>query len=173
MEIANYIVWYVNNKFDCTTVQLSPLKLQKILYYVQASYLLKKNGTPLFEENIEKWQYGPVVRDVYFEFKSHGTEHIQYPHSVLLMSNDESGYPKFEFKEFCEKKIESNYEDASLIKRVVDSLVETSPFTLVDWTHREPMWERDKNKIMSGERGLIYDLEEMTRYFKEKPPSFI
>lgn len=173
MDIANYIVWYVNNKFDCTMVQLSPLKLHKILYYVQASYLLKNDGTPLFEENIEKWQYGPVVRDVYFEFKSHGTEHIQYPHSVLLMSENESGFPEFEFQEFCEKKIESNYEDANLIKKVIDSLVEESPFTLVEWTHREPMWERDKSKIMSGERGLIYDLEEMTQYFKENPPSFI
>lgn len=172
MDIANYIIWYANNNYDGDSVYLSPLKLHKILYYVQAMYLAKNNGAPLFEENIEKWQYGPVVRNVYFEFKSHGTDHIQFTHSVLLMTENEKGLPTFEFQEFCENKIESNSEDANLIKEVVDGLITLSPFELVEKTHEEPMWARDKSKIMSGERGLIYDLNEMAEYFKTNPLTF-
>ena len=47
---------------------MTHLKLQKLLYYCQgfALVLLKK---PLFPNMIEAWPYGPVVVDVYHEFK--------------------------------------------------------------------------------------------------------
>ena len=38
---------------------LTNLKLQKLLYY-QQGYHLAAFGTPLFEENVESWMYGPV-----------------------------------------------------------------------------------------------------------------
>ncbi|MDC4901720.1 DUF4065 domain-containing protein, partial [Acinetobacter baumannii] len=58
-DVANYIVWYGNNNF-VDNLTLTPLKLQKVLYYVHAEYLARKNCKPLFNENVEKWQYGPV-----------------------------------------------------------------------------------------------------------------
>ena len=168
MDVANYIIWYVNQNFD-ESVNLSPLKLHKILYYVQATFLARNNGSPLFGENIEKWQYGPVVRNVYFEFKSHGTDHINYPHSVLSMVENNKGLPEFHLIEFNEKILEKDVKASSLIKDVVDKLVSKSPFDLVEMTHREPMWESDKGKILSGERGLIYDNSEITEYFQSNP----
>ena len=43
---------------------LTNLKLQKILYFAQVEFL-KSHDVALFQENIQAWQYGPVVREVY------------------------------------------------------------------------------------------------------------
>ncbi|MEI1687087.1 type II toxin-antitoxin system antitoxin SocA domain-containing protein [Acinetobacter baumannii] len=165
MDVANYIVWYVNNNF-VDNLTLTPLKLQKVLYYVHAEYLARNNGKPLFNENVEKWQYGPVVRNVYFEFKIHGTDHIQFPHSILKVTESTDGIPSFEMIEFNEDVIESCPDTASLIKDVVDKLIEVPAFDLVEKTHQEPMWADDKVRILSGERGLVYDNAEITKYFQ-------
>ena len=43
---------------------LSNLKLQKLLYYAQGHYL-GDHAKPLFEDEIEAWVHGPVVRSIY------------------------------------------------------------------------------------------------------------
>ena len=43
---------------------MSNLKLQKMLYYEQGFHLAAFD-TPLFDENIEAWMFGPVVPEVY------------------------------------------------------------------------------------------------------------
>ena len=39
---------------------ISPLKINKLLYYAQGNFLAKYNA-PLFPEKIQAWQYGPVI----------------------------------------------------------------------------------------------------------------
>lgn len=54
-------------------IPVSPMKLQKLLYFSYRQYLRNTNGLPLFSEQFEAWPYGPVLRSVYDEFKSfHG-----------------------------------------------------------------------------------------------------
>ena len=43
---------------------LCPLRVQKLLYYVQG-WSLGINDVPMFSERIEAWAHGPVVRDLY------------------------------------------------------------------------------------------------------------
>lgn len=50
-------------------VPVTPMKLQKILFFAASEYS-KKTHKPLLTERFEPWQYGPVVRSVYSEFKS-------------------------------------------------------------------------------------------------------
>jgi len=50
-------------------VSVSPMKLQKILYFAASEYA-KRTGKPLLAEDFEAWQYGPVVPSVFHEFKS-------------------------------------------------------------------------------------------------------
>lgn len=50
-------------------IQVSPMKLQKILYFVGCEYV-KSTGSDLFSEDFGVWQYGPVLPTVYDEFKS-------------------------------------------------------------------------------------------------------
>jgi hypothetical protein len=49
-------------------IYISPMKLQKIMYYV-ASEFAKATNHPLFSEKFEAWQYGPVLPSVYREFR--------------------------------------------------------------------------------------------------------
>lgn len=55
---------------------MSNMKLQKMLYY-QQGYHLAAFGTPLFDEDIEAWMYGPVVPCVYDHFKKFGAGGIE------------------------------------------------------------------------------------------------
>lgn len=54
---------------------VSPMKLQKLLYFIACEYQ-KRKGVPLFSEVFEVWKYGPVLRSVYDEFKSFGKNSI-------------------------------------------------------------------------------------------------
>ena len=55
-DVAAYIL---ENQGEMTT-----LKLQKLVYYAQA-WSLSLDKTPLFDEKIEAWPNGPVVKDLY------------------------------------------------------------------------------------------------------------
>ena len=50
-------------------ISVSPMKLQKLLYFVSCEYA-KSSDSSLLSEDFEVWQYGPVIPTVYEEFKS-------------------------------------------------------------------------------------------------------
>jgi len=50
---------------------IDQMKLQKLLFYAHAWHLAMKGG-PLFDEDVEAWPWGPVVRDVYLQTKDCG-----------------------------------------------------------------------------------------------------
>lgn len=66
-------------KEDLWSAKVDHLKLQKLLYFAQAVNLAV-NDEALFDEKIEAWPLGPVVPDVYQEFKQHGSEWISRDH---------------------------------------------------------------------------------------------
>jgi len=49
---------------------ITPLALQKALYYVQG-FFFAFEGRFLFEEDCEAWVHGPVYRDVYYKYSSY------------------------------------------------------------------------------------------------------
>src|SRR5580693_2299753 len=51
--------------------ELSNLKLQKLLYYAQGHYLAE-SGRSLFTDQLQAWSHGPVVPQVYYEYKDNG-----------------------------------------------------------------------------------------------------
>jgi len=51
------------------------LMLNKLLYFAQAHHLAKF-GTPLFEEEIEAWDLGPVISKVYHTYKPYSSGSI-------------------------------------------------------------------------------------------------
>lgn len=58
--------------------ELDPLKLQKLLYYVQVVSVID-HGARAFAADIEAWDDGPVVRQIWERFKifRRGTIHYQ------------------------------------------------------------------------------------------------
>lgn len=66
MDLANYIV----GKCIKDNVPITNLQLQRILYFVQKDFL--KRGSQAFSDDIEAWDFGPVVPNVYFYFCGFG-----------------------------------------------------------------------------------------------------
>lgn len=56
-------------------ITVTPMKLQKILYFVASEYQ-KATKMRLFEEPFLTWAYGPVLYSVFNEFKSFSKENI-------------------------------------------------------------------------------------------------
>ncbi len=54
---------------------LTPMHVQKLLYYAQGWHLALK-GRPLFRETIEAWVHGPVVKEVYAQLAKYGNRPI-------------------------------------------------------------------------------------------------
>lgn len=76
-EVANYII---------DTIPVDNLKLQKLLYYSQAVHMVLNDGERLFNDNIEAWQYGPVVVCVYRKYKRCGFDTIKQPKQPAIKS---------------------------------------------------------------------------------------
>jgi len=56
-------------------IDVTPMKLQKLLYFIYRDYL-KSTDIRLFSERFECWRYGPVLSSIYAEFKSFGAKPI-------------------------------------------------------------------------------------------------
>jgi uncharacterized phage-associated protein len=54
---------------------LSPMKLQKLLFYLQSWHIARKDK-PLIDDFFCRWQYGPVIPSLYHEFKEYGSSAI-------------------------------------------------------------------------------------------------
>jgi len=73
LDIANKLLIRAKNNENGDL--MSNMKLQKMLYY-QQGFHLAYFGTPLFDEEIEAWMYGPVIPSVYDHFKNNGRQGI-------------------------------------------------------------------------------------------------
>ncbi len=73
----------VNSKIDsviqyllCQCEDITPLALQKALYYIQGFYFAFYK-TFLFPEDCQAWVHGPVYRDIYFRYKDYRFDPIE------------------------------------------------------------------------------------------------
>ena len=70
---------FLSNNFVMKALQdkisLSPMKLQKLIYFTYRDYLQSADNQ-LFSESISAWKYGPVVESVYNHFKPFGSKSI-------------------------------------------------------------------------------------------------
>ena len=84
LSMAKYII----DKCTKDKYPISNLQLQKILYYIQREFL--QQGAMAFPENIEAWQFGPVVPEVYKQYCGFGALPIRMRYAVVIQSNDEN-----------------------------------------------------------------------------------
>lgn len=64
IAISYYIINYCKNK----NIEITNLKLNKLLYFINIDYMLNNNGIPIFEEEFLAWRHGPVLESVYNYF---------------------------------------------------------------------------------------------------------
>ena len=82
-SIANYIINISLNSDN----PVNNLKLQKLLYYTQAAFLVE--GKECFEEDLYWYSYGPVVPEVLRKFGYYGNEPIRYRGDNPTLSKEE------------------------------------------------------------------------------------
>lgn len=83
VDFSEYLVKYFNDK----DISITNLKLNKILYYIEAWYLsaCKK---PLFQEDFQAWVHGPVVPEVYHKYKIFGAGNLFMSQDVEINNNN-------------------------------------------------------------------------------------
>lgn len=109
LDITRYVIKYSNDQ----DYGVSNLKLQKILYFIQAYFLIQTNH-PCFKESIEAWDFGPVVPDVYKQYKAYGGTDIPTMESYISFDSDDI----WKSKRIRFNKINIKDEDKILINKV-------------------------------------------------------
>jgi len=109
---------------------ISPMKLQKLVYYSQAWHLVWTDS-PLFNSRIEAWANGPVVPALYEKHRG------QYGLNKGFFGGDVS---------------ELTEDEADSINRVLSSYGDKTSQWLSDLTHMEEPWKTARNGIPAGER---------------------
>ena len=74
-NVATYFLKIVDRDAGST---ITPLKLQKILYYAQGFYLAK-HDVELFVEDFQAWAHGPANVEIYNKYKQFGYSAIEEP----------------------------------------------------------------------------------------------
>lgn len=130
---------------------VSPLALEKIIYYIQNLYMLKYKK-PLFKENCEAWAHGPVYKNVYEAFKTFKYNPIE----------DD----RFQILKYYDKNLNSDVSE--IIELAINTFGMYSAKALEKITHNEDPWKNTYNESASL-LGLdqTMKLEDMNKYFKD------
>lgn len=138
LDIANKLIYKAQEDEPNGGERLTNLKLQKMLYY-QQGYHLAAFGTPLFEEEVEAWMYGPVVPCVYDVYSHYGSETLP-----------EANNP-----------IELLEEEEILFNQVYQAYRDFSAIGLMNRTHNEQPWLQ----ALPHDRGTVISCESMKSFF--------
>lgn len=63
-DVANYLINFAREHGD----YLTPLKLQKLMFYADAWHMVMNDGQELIPDPFEAWIHGPVVKSTYQRF---------------------------------------------------------------------------------------------------------
>ena len=149
--------------------EISPLKLQKTLYFLYAMWAGNANGmnealgsdgssegvseidksyvVDLFEPKFEAWKFGPVDRDVYFEYR------------------DKSRQFDCDKNLICITECENIHDVKSFVDTIISQTFELSDFTLVDMSHQDEAWRNIYSQDPGGtttipKEKIIYEYTE-------------
>jgi uncharacterized phage-associated protein len=152
--IANYFLDHAAARRQ----PLSILPLLKILYFAHA-WNLAKSGHPLVGQPFEAWQYGPVNRVVYEQFKGCGSDPIVGRAKVLNLST-----AKYEVARYNDV----DPETLELLQHVFDYYSQYHPYTLIDLTHEkgapwDQVWAEASRRAVPG---MIISDESIREWFQ-------
>ena len=129
MFTANEIADWILSRFNIESGDtVSPLKLQKLLYYCQAWHYTIFNE-PLFDEGIQAWAHGPVVPSQYKRFAN-----------IPRYANIDISTIELNVPNLC-----INSEE--LLEEVMDIYGEHTAYYLEQLTHRERPWVETRGDL--------------------------
>ncbi len=146
IEFSKYVINYsneINTSQDIgdAAEKITNLKLQKIMYYVYSHFLVKFKRK-LFNNYILAWKHGPVVAEIYNEYKG----------------NNANGIDSFSETIDLSKELDPN--QIHFVNHIIIKYNEFSAVKLVYMTHSEDPWR------YTEPNGIITD-ELIGRYFEK------
>jgi uncharacterized phage-associated protein len=134
-DIAAYIV----NKLGT----ISTMKLQKLVYYAQA-WSLVWDEKPLFQEKIEAWANGPVVRDLFY-----------FHRGQFFVSSIPIGNPNL-----------LNDTQKETVDAVSEFYGNRSAQWLIDLSHQEKPWQEARRGLTSNvASNRIISIDSIAEYY--------
>ena len=117
---------------------ITHLKLQKLVYYAHGIYLVI-NNKELFKEKILAWEHGPVVSEVYDEFKKFGKNPL-----VIDVHNEDVS---------CIDKISRSSDILETLELTYSNFAGYTAWQLRNMTHEEgtPWSKTALNSIIDNE----------------------
>jgi uncharacterized phage-associated protein len=144
--VARYFLWLAAQEPEEELV--THMRLQKLLYYAQG-WSLASRGRALFEGEIQAWQHGPVVHEVYSRFAAFKAAPIP---STLAADSPELDDGEKALIAWVWGK-EGRYSASELRRR----------------THQERPWRESRQGVREDEASRSpISLEIMRTYFKEE-----
>lgn len=130
-DIANAFL----NKVPIEAVEngegIHKVKLQKLLFFAQEEFLYR-HEKPLFEDKIEAWEHGPVVREVW-------NNYVNLPYYIITIVPQE---------------IKINKEAQEVVDYIWFKHGEKDTWYLRDLSHSYEIWENKRDNKYNG-RGEI------------------
>lgn len=77
---SEYIIAYYNRNGK----KITNLELQKLVYFLEAIYMVSTNEEYLFEEQFTAWNFGPVNLEIYNQYKNFGRIPIELEQEVNI-----------------------------------------------------------------------------------------
>jgi uncharacterized phage-associated protein len=74
LYVANTLIFRAKRQ----QVDITHLKLQKLIYILYAHYLARTNDA-LFPDRFEAWKYGPALSMIYYVFRNYSADPIPEP----------------------------------------------------------------------------------------------
>ncbi len=133
---------------------ISQMKLQKMIYFAQGIHLAI-HGRALIKDAIQAWKFGPVIPDVYHDYKLYGSSPI----------NDFKW--TISTKYFLSDGILSELDATALetINMTWDALKDWNAIQLSNWTHLEGSpWQK---LYKDGVSDITIPQQLMQEYFKQ------
>lgn len=136
--------------------EVTPLALQKILYYIQAVYMVFFDR-PLFEENCAAWQHGPVYENIYFLFRDFKYNPIDDNRFVL----------------FTGKAKKLSVDEKKVMDLIIASFGKYSGKVLEKITHSEEPWLNAREGYGIHEpSNIMMEKDDIKEYFKTVSQNF-
>ena len=139
--VARYIL--------CKADDITPLALQKLLYYAQA-FFYAIFGETLFVDECQAWSRGPVYPEIYYKYQKYQYNPIERPMDDMAT----------DFSELTTKEI-------TLLDAVIDSFGSYSGTVLRDITHRERPWIEARGNLQPSDRSeTVINRNTINEYFR-------
>jgi len=128
--------------------EVTPLALQKLLYYSQGFYKTFYDQF-LFKDECEAWVHGPVYKDIYFKYRDFGYNPLE----------DEM----LEFED-----INLTEAEEELLDSIIDNFGCYSAKTLARMTHLERPWRLTRKNLKPEQKSNeIISKDLIAKYFKD------